>query len=192
MAEYEATVESWLSTTVLRVTASRCKRSVVAQAEIELQPYLRNRQSLLSNAIPLQPIISEALLEQGILSHSQIGSYCPVNLKLNDKLIAKCGTEFPTLFQDQVYYPNNKLSQDQFLSNPIFFQSEIHYLPVLYPTCCILGGPKSGKSSLAKALAIELNSVHLTVASILQALLDGEENTSLFESVRISLTEDSK
>jgi adenylate kinase family enzyme len=55
---------------------------------------------------------------------------------------------------------------------------------MLFPTICVLGDVKSGKSSLARGLASSLGLVHLTVSKILQAIIDGNEVSSLCDSLK--------
>ncbi|KAJ3325576.1 adenylate kinase [Boothiomyces sp. JEL0866] len=76
---------------------------------------------------------------------------------------------------------------------PEFTRDTNHYLftsapePILSPTCCILGNPKSGKTTLAKALEDPLDCVHLTVSSILQGILDAQEVTSIHDKIKAGL-----
>jgi broad-specificity NMP kinase len=55
--------------------------------------------------------------------------------------------------------------------------------PVVRPTVCILGRPKSGKSGLATKLAQEYNLVHITVPIILESIVHGKDDTKLAEKV---------
>jgi hypothetical protein len=54
---------------------------------------------------------------------------------------------------------------------------------MLSSTCCILGNPKAGKTTLSKGVIETIDSVHLTPPLILQSILDGNDNTVLCETV---------
>lgn len=61
---------------------------------------------------------------------------------------------------------------------------------MLSSTLCILGNPKAGKTTLAKSLAEKLDAIYLTISLILQSILDGNENTLLYDTVLIVLMVD--
>lgn len=71
----------------------------------------------------------------------------------------------------------------QFLISPSFYLSSTTPLPMLFPTICIIGDVKSGKTSLTEGLAETLGAVHLTIPKILQAIIDGQEISTLNEKL---------
>jgi adenylate/nucleoside-diphosphate kinase len=109
--------------------------------------------------------------------------YCPVALhKTNSMRIEDFGT-IPVLFGEHIYFLKDENSIKQFLVSPKYFLLSKPPQPMLFPTVCILGDVKSGKTTLAEGLSKVMNAVYLTVPIILQAIIDSNEATTLCEQV---------
>lgn len=123
----------------------------------------------------------------GTKQYSVIGRYCPVLLKNNRKFSVQSFGNHPILVGDEIYYLKSKQNILEFQANPARYIKQGPPQPILATTLCILGNPKSGKTTLGKKLASVLDAVHLTVSTILQIILDGQEVTSLHEQIKTTL-----
>jgi adenylate kinase family enzyme/YHS domain-containing protein len=129
-----------------------------------------------------------ALVEMGIKEFSNLGRYCPILLSNNLKVdIAHFGDNAIGV-GDHIYLVKGKQNIPEFEKRLANYTNQLEPKPSLGSTCCIVGNPKAGKSSLALSLAKSLDAVHLTVSKILQSILDGNESTSLYEQIRIGLS----
>jgi adenylate kinase family enzyme len=127
------------------------------------------------------------LLKLGVVNYSKFGRLCPVLLKDTQKCdISQFGNQ-PVLVGDEVFYLQGKQNLIEFEKNLHVYISQEEPKPMLASTCCIVGNPKSGKTTLGKKIAAEINGIHLTVSIILQNILDGNECTSLYEQIRSGL-----
>jgi hypothetical protein len=109
--------------------------------------------------------------------------YCPIALhKTNSLRVEDFGT-VPVSFGEHIYFLKDEDSAKQFIVSPSYFLLSKPPQPMLFPTLCILGDVKSGKTYLAESLSKVMNAVYLTVPIILQAILDSNEATTLCEQV---------
>ncbi|KAJ3336018.1 adenylate kinase, partial [Kappamyces sp. JEL0680] len=187
LTDYQSMLETWGSIPLFSVVASRCSRHVVAEIERLLAPFCKNRRNLLSSAQILEGKLAADLIELGVTEYSRFGKHCPVSLHECNKPLLKNFGSVPIMYDNKVYFAKNASKAQQFLANPTLYSTIPSPKPVLASTSCIVGNPKSGKTSLGKAIAVELDAVHLTVSSVLQTILDGSEITGLAESIRTTL-----
>ena len=96
-------------------------------------------------------------------------------------------TGYACVFRHHVYFCDNEKNRDKFTSRPLFYlnkyqigsshssPSPLSREPV---TACIIGGPVSGKTSLALSLCREFNGIHLTPENVLQWALQSSSTSS--------------
>jgi nicotinamide riboside kinase len=84
-----------------------------------------------------------------------------------------------------VYYL--KVGSQEFLKNPSAFSLDSSVQPLVHPKILITGGPKTGKTTLAQGLAKDLGLVYLTVPTIINSILEGQDVTSLYDDIEKAL-----
>lgn len=154
----------------------------MGEVEKELTPYLNNRNALLLSTSTLDEKVAKNLLDFGVKQFSHLGKYCPVTMREGGLVNPSNFGTVAIQSGDYIYFVKEK-KEASFHLNPSLYISQERPQPVLSSNCCIVGNPKAGKSALADALSRELDSIPLTVTSILQTIIDGNENTSLCEKV---------
>jgi adenylate/nucleoside-diphosphate kinase len=182
ISDYAALLDAWGSVSNMKISAGRCLRRVMGEIENKLAPILNNRNALLHSTNTLDEKVAKNLLDFGVKRFSHLGKFCPVTIHENGLINPSNFGNVTIQCGDYVYFVKDKL-EASFHVNPSLYISQTHIQPVLASNCCIVGNPKSGKSALAEALARELDAIPLTVTLILQTILDGNENTALFEKV---------
>jgi hypothetical protein len=81
-----------------------------------------------------------------------------------------------------MYYLKTEKLVEQFIANTFAYVSKS--LPPLVPASLfILGPPKSGKTMFAQRIAKSLDLVYLNVPIVLEAILEGNEDTLLHDKV---------
>ena len=168
----------------IEIDANRCIRPVMAQLERKLRRYINYRKGFLAHATSINTKQSDLLLRLGVKYYSPIGKYCPVTLKKNNNLSASSHGTKPVIYGDHIYFTKNLNSKREFILNPLAYLFKSPPQPLVSPTACILGPPKSGKTKLAESISTELDCVHLTIPGILQSILDGKEITALHDDVK--------
>ena len=89
-------------------------------------------------------------LYNGCLTLSRFGPYCPVALSAPDKKRIK-STEYPVIYKSHVYLCGSEEAQVAFSKHPVaYLRQPTPYLMDKGLSCAIVGGPKSGKTTLAK------------------------------------------
>ncbi|KAJ3181392.1 adenylate kinase [Gaertneriomyces sp. JEL0708] len=178
------TVSSQSNMPVFEIDANRPLRPILAQAKEKLRPYLDFRESLLSFAYKVTIKEAEKLLELGVKDYSQFLRYCPVTLSAG---VQTTGV-LPAVYGNQVYWFKDKAARELFIINTQTYASlPAPSLPV-HPTICIIGPPKAGKTTAAKAAAKDLGIVYLDIPKILQTLLNSEEITNrTYQRLKVAL-----
>lgn len=146
---------------------------------------------MFSRAVYVSPDDANTALNNGSKSYSTLGKHCPVLNKARKNLSVSQFGNIPVLFGEHVYFLSSVenlkvvyIFMKEFIKRPTFYLSAPPPQPLFFPTICIVGDSKSGKTSLAREIAESLQIVHLTVDSVLQTLLDGEEVTALSDGIK--------
>jgi len=171
----------------IELNATRPYRAVLADALKELERWLGNRPNTYCDVSPIEEKEAQQLLDLGLKELSNLGRLCPVACSETPLRSVGDFGSIPVLHLENIYYlkPNNL---QKFIDNTFKYLGQTAPDPILDSYCCVLGGPKSGRSTLAQALSKNLNAIHLTVPSILQAIIDGKENTSICEKILVALS----
>ncbi|KAL2914320.1 hypothetical protein HK105_206092 [Polyrhizophydium stewartii] len=189
--EYSAAIEALCPTPVIEITTSRCLRPVMALLNRKLRRYLEFRHCLFMSATPITTKQAEMYLKLGVKYYSPIGKYCPVTLKRTNRMAPESYGKKPVVFGDQIYFLKDmaakRASRAEFVFNTLSYIRDSPPQPLVAPTAIVLGACKAGKSALAAKLAVEMDAVHLTVPTILQAIIDGKEVTALYEELKACL-----
>ena len=135
----------------------------------ELSSVFHNRATLLEKNLPvkLKPAKAAELLAKNKAKVSCFGTLCPVTPEY------PVSKDHPVLFRDRIYYPGGEGDLEKFVSAPwLYLSQDTHPRDVdLRIFTCVLGGPASGKTSLASDLAGELGVVKVSLRSAVSALL---------------------
>ena len=86
-----------------------------------------------------------------------------------------------------MYFVRDAEAKKEFFARPTSFVFKAAPKPIVHPTVCIIGPPKSGKTSLAHSIANSMEMVYLTVPDIIRSILQGNETTSLYEKLSKTL-----
>ena len=104
---------------------------------------------------------------------------CPVTVKTNGTITSTCQGKLPVICGDQIYFLRDRKARKEFITRPLTYIFEAPTQPIVLPTICVVGPPKSGKTTLSKSIAAEKELVYLSVPDILNSILDGNEVSSL-------------
>lgn len=142
---------------------------LMQKINFELSKVFTDRESLLERTLPikLKPTKAEELLRKNKAKLSCFNELCPVTPELP---ICK---DYPVLFRDRVYYPGSPTDQEKFAINPwVYLSQDTQPKDVdLTVLASIIGGPASGKSTLAKDLAKEIGVVRVNLRAAVQDIL---------------------
>ncbi|KAI8894618.1 hypothetical protein BC833DRAFT_604251 [Globomyces pollinis-pini] len=184
MNDYQSALESAGGISVYSIATSRCMRPVTAEIDSILSTYLKYRPSLFSNVIKITQKQAARLLNLGIKRYSIIGKYCPVTLKQTGSVSLRSHGTIPIINGDEIYFLQGKAKEQLYLKSVKDFVFTRPPSPMLSPTCCIVGNPKSGKTTLGQSIMEEMDAVNLTVSSIIQSVLSGNEVSRLCRVIK--------
>ncbi|KAJ3092712.1 adenylate kinase [Quaeritorhiza haematococci] len=182
--EVVASIEALCPVPVIELDANRCLRPIIGTLKQAMKPYIDHRPSLFSNAYKVDEETAEEMLRVGIKSFSQFWKHCPVSLHNNQ---VTCLGHKPVVYRDQIYFCSDEQARDELIGNTLTYVNQDPPKPIVRPTCVVLGRPKSGKTTLAKAVARDLQLVYLSIPIILQNIVDNHENTNLHDEIKSSL-----
>ncbi|KAJ3218873.1 adenylate kinase [Dinochytrium kinnereticum] len=189
VSEVISSVDGNWSVPIIELDGTKCIRPVVASLRQKLKPIFEARGSIFSNAIRVEKADAETLLRLGIKSYSAFGQYCPVAMAKSASVLQRqIGTK-PIVYGDHIYFVKGEAQVKDFLENTLGYISLPPPKPVVRPRVCILGRPKSGKSTLAAKACAELELIHLTIPSVLDSLLARGDNCNLSLKIKSLLSE---
>ena len=110
---------------------------------------------------------------------------CPVTIKKTGVINESCKGKRPVIFGDHIYFLRDHKAKKEFLARPLDYLFDQTPEPSVFPSICITGPPKSGKTSLAKRAALDLELMYLTVPSIINSIVDSNDVTSAHENVKL-------
>ncbi|KAJ3412083.1 adenylate kinase [Chytridiales sp. JEL 0842] len=180
-------VEGAWTVPVIDADCNKCARPVISGLKQKLAVYFEKRSAMFSNAMTVEKHEAEMLLRLGIKSYSPFGKLCPVSLFKDKSVLNRAVGYQPVVYKDHIYYVKGQEEQEEFLSNTIAYVSQLSPKPVVRPKFCVLGRPKSGKTTLASQIAQEYDLIHLTVPVIVESLVYSKEQTSLANKIREQL-----
>ncbi|KAL5034512.1 hypothetical protein BDV3_004075 [Batrachochytrium dendrobatidis] len=183
-SEYLTILSNARPAPTIEVNASKNLRPILAFLERKLCKFMEKRECLLCNVIPISTKHADTLLKLGTKQYSSIGKYCPVSLQKPNQSYAPIYGTKPVIFGNCIYYLKDILAKNAFISSPLDYTINLTPQPVVLPTVCILGGPKSGKTSISENLALELNAVYINAATAIQAIINGDEITALYDNLK--------
>lgn len=149
-----------------------CRKPSVVKFSVEksIRPFTINRQGLLIKCTPINADIAKKLLDYGYKQLSPFKNWCPVKViiccvqyynliayfvlqLLNDSFgvlppptLFK-SQQFPVIFGPYIYFLSSKSSQNYFVENPLKYLSQPPPGPAIPISVCVVGPPKSGKST---------------------------------------------
>ncbi|KAI8911461.1 hypothetical protein EDD86DRAFT_188816 [Gorgonomyces haynaldii] len=176
-------IEAYGLNNTVEINSGHCVRPVWDSLQRKLKPFLENRKDLFSRAVPLTEQQAEVLLESGTKTFSNLGKYCPVNYKENEQLTMSMFGSLPVQFEDHIFYCRDQEALNEFVTSPLRYMVEREPQPLLFPSFCVLGDSKAGKTSLAKSLAEQMDAMYLTATIAIQCIIDGQEMTALADQV---------
>ncbi|KAI9142319.1 hypothetical protein BKA69DRAFT_1124009 [Paraphysoderma sedebokerense] len=162
---------------VIEIDANKCPRAAYANALTRLKP-------ILEFAIPTETSTANGMLKEGLMSYSKFGKHCPVSFARTGYLSTSHYGKKPVVFGDYIYWLFGEDEEKDFLLNPIKYAS----LPIpnsyAVPSIAIIGGPRSGKTTVSRALANEFNAVYLTPEIVIQAIIETDEDSRLKDQIK--------
>lgn len=184
ISEVVSSLESTGLMQIIEIDANKFIRPVVAEIRKNLHQFLENRKALFSNVLSIDKPKADVMLRLGVKYHSEFGKYCPVSLSKNSILSKSLKGKKAVSFGDYIYFLRTDEAREEFLRNPLKYVTQKPLVPILKTTLCVVGRPKSGKSSLCVKLCQELDLVHLTVPRIVESILEAGEETQLAVNLR--------
>ncbi|KAJ3245876.1 adenylate kinase [Chytriomyces hyalinus] len=172
---------------IIEIDCNKCLRPMIGSLKRQCVPFFENRPSLLSNALKIEFREAEMLLRLGVKSYSPFEKICPVSLKKNSSVLKRHSGSKPVLFRDHIYYLRTEEYRDEFVNNIQEYISQTPPQPAVRPQIAILGRPKCGKTTGAARISKEYDLVHLTIPTIINSILQGNENISLSKKITQSL-----
>ncbi|KAI8608195.1 hypothetical protein BC830DRAFT_1156309 [Chytriomyces sp. MP71] len=183
-----STFESSWQVPIIEIDCNKCLRPMIGSLKRQCMPYFENRRSLLSNAMSIDYREAEILLRLGIKTYSAFEKICPVSLKKNSSVLKRYTGTKPVLYREHIYYLRGDDNREEFINNIHEYISLPPPQPAVRPQICILGRPKAGKSAAAERIAAEYDMVHLTIPTIVESILAGNENIALAKKLSACLT----
>ncbi|KAJ3163039.1 adenylate kinase [Geranomyces michiganensis] len=188
VADAVGIMESKSGVPVVQIDANAAVRPVLSSLRKALASYLTDRQSLFSTAYKVTPKEATRSLELGVKSLSAFRRYCPVTLKATRYLTKQSVGTLPAVCGDYIYFLRDNAARKTFLADPYTYTSQQAPPPVVRPKISIIGGPKAGATTMAVALAEQLDAVYLDIPLAIQSILDGREiATGLYEELKVTL-----
>jgi adenylate/nucleoside-diphosphate kinase len=136
----------------------------------ELNPVFLNRSTLLEKnlALKLKSSKADELLQKGKAKVSCFGNLCPVSPEY------PINKNFPVLFRDRIYYPGSEIDRAKLVEAPwMYLSQDTHPRDVdLNIFVSVLGGPASGKTTLAKDLEKDLGVVRVSLRNAVSQLIN--------------------
>ena len=168
---------------IIEVSTEILLPRLLQKINFEINKVMTERNTLFEKtlAIKLTKPKAEEILKKSKAHTSCFGELCPVTPEL------PMSKDFPVLFRDRIYYPGSATDQEKFVVNPwLYLDQDTNPKDVnLNVFTAILGGPCSGKSTLARDLVSELNIIRVGLRSAVKDIL--AEKSELAENVRREL-----
>ncbi|KAI8807242.1 hypothetical protein BJ742DRAFT_317871 [Cladochytrium replicatum] len=90
--------------------------------------------------------------------------YCPVTLHTKRELV-KSSFDYPVVYRGYLFFVQNEDYLDRFIANPDRYVSKPPFLPEM--KVCVMGGPFSGKTTQAKAIAVRYGLQYISLEDVL-------------------------
>ena len=134
--------------------------------------------------------IAARLLTSGYKDMSRFQSRCPVDIKESKNTLQRVEDfGFPVIYRHHIYFCSSQANRNKFCAAPTeYLEASAGETPCVEvpPTCCIVGPPLSGKSTLAKILANETGAVLLTPGSVIEWAMLAENKACLSCASKVS------
>lgn len=167
------------STIIHEVEAGQTVRVVVAHVKQVLGPFItEQRPSLFAHPVPVTPKVADYLLNRGFKKYSAYRTFDPVDITCNGFVLSSSLGQRPIVLGNHIYFMKNQRNQREFLANPTKFISN-EMRPIITPRVCVVGKPKSGKTTIARQLANQFNAVYITIPQIIQTILDSKDHLNI-------------
>ena len=127
--------------------------------------------------------VSAASYLQGLSFHDS--RYCPVESTRLRLLTKQSMGQFPVVSSDFIFFVYDEANRKEFMTNVNKFISQPPPLEPNFPRICIVGPPKSGKTTLAQRLALQYDLEYVTVAKAVAYVMENCEKSELCAHVRL-------
>lgn len=144
---------------------------------------IHQRSSVFFSAHVLPIADAEELLKAGVKKLSVFGRNCPVEAKRQNLLLKQCVGCWPTVVNNFVFFCFDEANQREFLQRTAEYIRPALELTPQMARICIVGPPKSGKTTLAQRLALTFNLELVTVSKAIQYLTEVSNKSALCSSV---------
>jgi stage III sporulation protein SpoIIIAA len=122
-------------------------------------------------------------ISDGIKSYSKLGKLCPVTLQSDKCIGLKNIGSIPVEYENHIIFLKDQYSLNLFIKSPSLYLTNEKLKPMIFPTFCIVGNPKSGKTTLSKAIAEQFDLAVLTIANIIVSIMESDEGLSVAQEV---------
>jgi adenylate kinase family enzyme/YHS domain-containing protein len=182
--EIISAIESFSLIPINEVEAGRCLRPIIYRIKKLLRPYIQYHESILTHTIPIDNATADVYIEKGIKKLSKFGKTCPVTLTRNKYQNKKTIGRLPVIYNDYIIYLRSRSCQKEFEMNTYYYMNQPEPEPIVKPQIIVTGLPMSGKTTLASSLAKLLHAEYLTIPTIIQDLVDANEQTDLVQKIK--------
>ena len=133
-----------------------------------VQASLEKLSSVLSSARSMETSEAKRLLFAGYNRLSRFGPYCPVAHLQSNGSKRVHSDEYPVMYRELVYLCGSEAARGTFCAEPNKFLRQTTPLPSVTLSCAVVGGPKSGKTTLALLLSKRAAMTYLTELNVLE------------------------
>ena len=174
--------------TTIRGRARWNKKQVAVEAATAR--FLRHATSALASPTAVSPAKAEQLLALRLRRWSKFGSVCPVMLGRHQGVVApsvkvSLAASFPVVYGPHVYLCKTQQARETFMADCVELSRLRPPQPAALQRVCVLGPPKSGRTSLAASIAKDLGLAIIDACSAVQQVSEGISH--LAEAVRRAL-----
>ncbi|OAF69647.1 hypothetical protein A3Q56_02552 [Intoshia linei] len=149
----------------------------------EIAKYLKNRESFCERVYSITETVANDMLSTGYKFISRFNRWCPVSLSNNDYIQSNNQDEnaIAAEYRNYIYFFKSLEKRDIFMTNPLFYVNHIDVTsrPLVPIKLCVIGPPKSGKTTLVKKIVKMYGITKLSMGDVLKKVLNENEESVL-------------
>ncbi|KAG7381156.1 adenylate kinase [Phytophthora pseudosyringae] len=161
------------------VDATSAPRQMVKYVRRILDEFTAGRDTLFESCEVLDMTTGgkmHQMLASGELFVGKHGLVCPVTGRTDS---VSANSMKAVAHRDQLYFPRSREAQRAFMSCPSRYLDKASQPPKHQPTCCVVGPPLSGKTSVARELANALGLVYVSPKTALDWVVQCQGGSTL-------------
>ncbi|XP_055981425.1 adenylate kinase 9 [Sorex fumeus] len=167
---------------VIPINGSRKIHIVEYTLNTKLKPLVENRASIFEKCYPISPALAQKMINFTYKHISSFGYWDPVKLSEGDTIKPVERLEnplYPVIHRQYIYFLSNKKNKEKFMKNPIKYIRQPEPKPTMPIRIAIVGPPKSGKTTVARAFAKEYGLKSLSMGDALRYIIHHQPETEL-------------